>query len=92
VAALESALNSLITLLSRLAGAVDATLTSFVLSVSGLLERIGAPHWFQTALPLTVAVALILLAMRLPGGFGRVYVVLLLLDVIYHIVVPVLQS
>jgi hypothetical protein len=30
--------------------------------------------------------------MRLPGGFGRVYVVLLLLDVIYHIVVPVLQS
>ena len=92
MATLDPTFDGLIKLMMQLAGAVDATLTSLVLVVRGVLGQMGAPHWLQTAFPLVVAVMLIVWGLRLPGALSRVYVALVLLDVIYHIVLPVWQS
>lgn len=89
---IETAIDSLLKLLTQFGVAVAAVLTAFELWLRHLLEQLGVPHTLQTVLLLAVAAVLVLGSLRLFGGLIRIAVVLILLLIAIHIVLPVVQG
>jgi hypothetical protein len=92
VANLQTAIDTLLKLLTQFGVAVAAILTELELWLRGQLQELGVPHTIQTVILLAVAAVLVLGSLRLFGGLIRVAVVLILLLIAIHIVMPVVQG
>lgn len=89
---LQTAINSLLGLLTQFGLAVAAILTELELWLRGELQQLGVPHALQTLILLAVAAALVVGSLQLFGGLIRIAVVLILLLIALHIVMPVIQG
>jgi len=89
---LQTAIDTLLNLLSQLGVAVAAILTELELWLRGELQQFGVPRPLQTVILLAVAAVLVLGSLRLFGGLIRIAVVLILLLIAIHIVLPVIQG
>ncbi len=92
LANLQSAIDTLLRLLTQFGLAVAAILTEFELWLRGELQHLGVPHAIQTLVLLAAAVLLVLGSLRLFGGLIRIVVVLILVLVAIHIVMPVIPG
>lgn len=88
----QTAIDTLLRLLTEFGVAVASILTGFELWLRGVLEQIGVPHTLQTVVLLAVAVVLVLGSLRLFGGLIRIAVILILLLIAIHIVMPVVHG
>ncbi len=89
---LQTAIDTLLKLLTEFGLAVAGILTGFELWLRGVLQQFGVPHTLQTLLLLAVAALLVLGSLRLFGGIIRIAVILILVLVAIHIVMPVIQG
>jgi hypothetical protein len=92
VSELQTAIGTLLRVLTQFGLAVAALLTAFEIWLRGVLQQLGVPHVLQTVLLLAVAAVLVLGSLRLFGGIIRVGVVLILLLIAIHIIMPVVQG
>ncbi len=89
---LQTAIDTLLRLLTEFGLAVASILTGFELWLREVLQQFGVPHTLQTVLLLAVAALLVLGSLRLFGGIIRIAVILILVLVAIHIVMPVIQG
>ena len=89
---LQTAIDTLLQLLTAFGLAVASILTGVELWLRGVLQQFGVPHTLQTVLLLAVAALLVLGSLRLFGGIIRIAVILILVLIAIHIVMPVIQG
>ncbi len=89
---LQTAIDTLLQLLTAFGLALASILTGVELWLRGVLQQFGVPHTLQTVLLLAVAVLLVLGSLRLFGGVIRIAVILILVLIAIHIVMPAIQG
>jgi hypothetical protein len=92
VDALNHALETLLRLVIQVGDLIVAGIVAIELWLKSALAQAGLPPAIQTALLITLAVALIITALRMFGGLIRVAFVVVLLLIGISLLMPILRA